>query len=83
MRRVWVLRRLGRPWGSIASNDGYAGVSLEVDGEGARNCTVLGYTGWGRGCRVNVLWGTPGRGCWVRLVLNVGFWAIKLAEGVR
>jgi len=62
---VWQMYgfvEFGGTRGVIASNGGFAGVSLDVGGTGAQDCTCLGFIdrpgGWG----VKDLWCIPMRG---------------------
>ena len=79
MWRTCGFAEVGGTLGVVASNGGYAGVSLEVDGERAGNCADLGCRHGARGWGVERLWCIPARGCGVNLVVKAGKCAIKLA----
>jgi len=55
--KTYGFAEVGTTRGVVASNGGFAGVSLEVGGTGAQNCTCLGYRDGPRG------WGVKGVRC--------------------
>jgi len=70
---------MGGRLGVIASNGAFGVVSLQVECKDARNCTVLIYRDGTGGWSIKSMWCIPGRGCRVKFVMNIGFWAKTLA----